>query len=955
VLNTNDSGPGSLRAAIDYANTNPGTTITFDIPKTDPNFNGKWFTITPTTPGGEPPITADGTTIDGGSEAAFLGGKTNPDGPQIEINGSQLSFGAGLNLQSADNTIRSLSIVGFAQPGMDGIHVSNSGNVIEGCDVGVDAGGAVVPNDGGIGIDGSGNQIGAASAGDGNVISGNNGQGINELGGSGNVIEGNFIGTDATGKTAVGNGASGVFLGQGATHNVVGGTNSGARNVISGNAQGGVTLAAGQNTVEGNYIGTDEAGAAALPNGQPGNGGAGVFIGDLNGAAANNNIIDGNLISGNVHGGIAVSNFADSSQQIVGTVIQGNLIGTNGAGNEAIPNGDRGVELSGATQTLIGGTTAVARNVISGNASEGIVIGPEAGSNDNTVAGNYIGTDITGSSAVPNTDTGVIVNGTGNTIGGTDTGARNVISGNGRLGVYLASDDNAVTANYIGTDAAGTGALANGDGSPGAGGLGIQSNSNTVVGNLISGNNTNGVAIGPLPGGTASGNVLHGNLIGTNAAGTSAVPNLGTGVNVFDGTSSTIGGTSSGARNIISGNGGNGFDIGGGSAGITVQGNYVGVDTSGATALGNAGFGINIANAQNTTVTGNVVSGNGKSSGPGFGLNIDGSNGTTVTGNLIGTNAGGSVAIGNVSGGVHVHGASGTVIGGTTAAARNVISGNGFQGVFVDGASSTTIEGNRVGTDVSGTAALANAGPGIQVRDYSTGTVIGGIAAGAGNLISGNGLTGVGLSSVNGAVVEGNLIGTDVSGANPLGNGGNGVSIGGLATSSSNTIGGAAPGAGNVIAFNTHDGVDLYSGTGDTIGSNSIFSNGGLGIDLGDNGVTPNDPGDTDTGPNNLQNFPLLKNANLDPVANQLIVNGSIDTQNPTSITIEFFANSVPTPGADPSGYGEGQTFLGAVTPKSNGKFSAVLPIVPAGAIISATATDANGNTSEFAADIAAK
>jgi parallel beta-helix repeat protein len=156
---------------------------------------------------------------------------------------------------------------------------------------------------------------------------------------------------------------------------------------------------------------------------------------------------------------------------------------------------------------------------------------------------------------------------------------------------------------------------------------------------------------------------------------------------------------------------------------------------------------------------------------------------------------------------------------------------------------------------------------------------------------------------------------------------------------------------GNTIAYNAGLGALVLQGVRNTISRNSIFSNGALGIDLGGDGVTPNDPGDIDTGPNEFMNFPVLKNANADPVANQLIVNGSIDTPNPTSVTIEFFASDV----ADPSGYGEGKTFLGTVTPKSNGKFTAMLPIVSVGTVISATATDANGNTSEFAADVAAK
>ena len=187
---------------------------------------------------------------------------------------------------------------------------------------------------------------------------------------------------------------------------------------------------------------------------------------------------------------------------------------------------------------------------------------------------------------------------------------------------------------------------------------------------------------------------------------------------------------------------------------------------------------------------------------------------------------------------------------------------------------------------------------------------------------------------------------------------------------SQNTLGGIGTTPGtcdgpcNVIAFNATEhaiargGVRLpgSAGTGNAILGNSIFSNLlGLGIDLGARGVTPNDAGDFDTGPNNLQNFPVLRSARLMVLkTKQLIVRGRIDTPNPRTVTIEFFSNPVPTPGGDPSGHGEGAVFLGRVTPNVLGRFTATLPPVLTGTVISATATDANGSTSEFAANIAA-
>jgi parallel beta-helix repeat protein len=168
--------------------------------------------------------------------------------------------------------------------------------------------------------------------------------------------------------------------------------------------------------------------------------------------------------------------------------------------------------------------------------------------------------------------------------------------------------------------------------------------------------------------------------------------------------------------------------------------------------------------------------------------------------------------------------------------------------------------------------------------------------------------------------------------------------------------------AGNLIAYNLSDGIVVgFTGSGNRITGNSIFANGGLGIDLGSggvndfhgDGVTSNDPGDSDIGPNNLMNFPVLTFAKATP--GQLVVKGTIDTPNPKTVTLEFFANPVPTPGGDLSGHGEGAVFLGRVRPNGQGHFTASLPRVRRGTLISATATDAAGNTSEFSANIAAQ
>jgi hypothetical protein len=179
---------------------------------------------------------------------------------------------------------------------------------------------------------------------------------------------------------------------------------------------------------------------------------------------------------------------------------------------------------------------------------------------------------------------------------------------------------------------------------------------------------------------------------------------------------------------------------------------------------------------------------------------------------------------------------------------------------------------------------------------------------------------------------------------------GKGVQI--LEGSHNNTVGGTAAGAGNRIAFNSGVGVDLplsVVGTGNAILGNSIFSNGGLGIDLNDDGVTANDACDADTGSNTLQNFPVITSVTAG--VGSTTVQGTLNSVASTQYRIEFFANDA----CDPSGFGQGKTFLGSsdvMTDGScNGSFDVILPVSVAPTDrITATATDPNNNTSEFSA-----
>ena len=392
-------------------------------------------------------------------------------------------------------------------------------------------------------------------------------------------------------------------------------------------------------------------------------------------------------------------------------------------------------------------------------------------------------------------------------------------------------------------------------------------------------------------------NVVQGNFIGTDATGTVALPNGASGnggVSVGDGGNNTIGGTTPGARNLISGNIGDGIFVGF-AIETTVQGNFIGTDVSGTVALGNTERGVSI-NA-----------------------NVQGSN---------------------------------HLIGGTTTAARNIISGNG-RGIDINGVH-TTVQGNFIGTDVTGTIPLPNSDAGINTNGY---TSIGGLTSTPGtppgNVISGNGTAGIS----GGGFIQGNIIGADSTGTQPLGNA-KGIYIVG----SDSTVGGTVLGARNIIAFNgtlcdVNNAGILASGSSATrnaILGNSIFANGGLGIDLtvpfdGACGITANDDCDTDIGPNNLQNYPVLTSAGSG--GGSTTVQGSLNSASNTTFRIEFFDNHQ----CHPSGNGSGETFITStdvITDSNcNAPITVTFPVtVQSGHAVTATATDPSGNTSEFSA-----
>jgi titin len=509
-----------------------------------------------------------------------------------------------------------------------------TGNVISGNLIGTTADGTAALGNTGGGIllsGGQNNQIGGTTAAERNVISGNGGAGVvlsNFFSAAtGNVVQGNYIGTDVTGAVAPGNSGDGVRIQGVATGNTVGGTAAGAGNVISGNTGDGVEITgagATGNVVVGNFIGTDVSGAADL-----GNAGHGVLV---SGGADDNRIgtnADGtddaaerNVISGNAGDGIRVIDAGTNN-----TVIAGNTIGLNAAGNAAIGNSGGGggiFVVNGPASTLIGGTAPGAGNVISGNNSssgEGVEVENAGGT---MIYGNVIGLDATGTFDLGNKQAGVFLDRAFDTkVGGPTAAHRNVISGNdagyaGGVWMNLAqATNNRVQGNYVGTDKTGTKAVPNtGPGVRLSGGannnlIGTDADGVDDVGerNVISGNQSNGVLF--TDAGTNN-NVVAGNFIGTNAAGTGKLANV-QGVFVQNGASNnTIGGTASGAGNLISGNTANGVVLISGAAGNVVQGNTIGTDVTGTLDRGNTDDGVHVLNAPNNAILGNLISGNNR-------------------------------------------------------------------------------------------------------------------------------------------------------------------------------------------------------------------------------------------------------------------------------------------------------------------------------------------------------
>jgi len=593
-----DGSAGTLRYVIAEANTaDTGTAATPDIINFQEGLSG----------------TIDlSSALPALTDIAEIEAPTVSGTPSITLDGTGAGDGAnGLTISGGSSTVEGLAIVNFSG---NGIQLdTNGGDTVQSCYIGITTADAAGPNgQNGIFIDNTAdNTIGGADAGEGNIISGNDGDGvlIDGLNASNNLLVANFIGTNAAGTAAVGNGDNGIEIRDGANRNTIGGntptsaTFTGTQtqipgkpadgNVISGNGEDGVllTLGAEFNTLSGNFIGTDLAGTSGL-----GNDSNGVAIVD----ADNNSLIGTtfsqdpfvylNLICANGGNGLVI---IDSNN----TTVQANSFGLGDDNATPLGNALDGVLIEGTSaNTQFGGVIPLG-NIVAANGANGVEI---AGTASGTVVFNtFCGLPAFVDAAVGNAGDGILITSTG----GNNLLRTNVISGNVGNGIHISGDASGVqvSEDIIGMDTNGGLPLPNkGDGVL----IDDTAHDNLIGGNqvsvilqnTISSNGGDGIAIV----GNAYDNQVFNSFIGTDITGLDAYGNTDAGVFVGgDAQDNTIGATNSYDQNIISGNLGGGIVLSGTSQGTQVIGNLIGTDRTGLNALANVGDGISIGTSNN--------------------------------------------------------------------------------------------------------------------------------------------------------------------------------------------------------------------------------------------------------------------------------------------------------------------------------------------------------------------
>jgi uncharacterized repeat protein (TIGR01451 family) len=768
----------------------------------------------------------------------------------------------------------------------------------------------------------------------------NSGSGLELNGGTANIVAGCLFGVDPSGTDA--HGSVGLTIND-SSNNRIGGTDPADRNVFSYNFAHGISIMgtqAANNIINGNLIGTDLTGTLREPNfgsgiqiqDAPGN-----FIGGL--AAGARNIIGANGY------GILIT-----GETATGNIIQENYIGADVTGMAALRSRNAGISINSSA-------TTVSRNLVSGNDGFGIVL--EAGASESLVTGNRIGVNSTGG-ALPNGAAGIIIAGDHNRIGGTSPSEANIIANNLDAGVVVASGiDNPIRGNSI---------YGNG-GSP-ANGIDLGRNGltpNDAEDADVGANNLQNFPLITSALGSSSSITIHGTF---NSAAAQSYD-----LDFYANTACATSG--SGEGQVYLGRKSVNTDASGNAAfDVTLNANVSGrfMTATATDALGNSSEFSPCFEAALTIPPATLTVTSTDDNGPGSLRQaiLDSNAHTSSENNRITFNIpGGGLKIIQPASllpaftqpvtidGFSQPGASpNTQSAGDNAAYMIELDGSkvtGFgkvglrftipnlivQGLRITQWSKTGLELASSDCVVAGNFITANTLGGITVS--GSGNRIGGTALAERNIISGNiGGTGIDISSGNGNVILGNLIGTDMTGTAAPGDQFWGVSI---FDGSDNKIGDGTEAGANVIAFHSSDGISIQSGVNNSVRRNTMFSN-FFGIDLGSDDHTPNDAGDTDTGANNLQNFPIITAATGS--GDSTTIEGNLDSAPNTTFTLDFYSSTQ----CNNSGNGEGQFFLGSspVSTDASGKvtFNLRIPAPILGAVLTATATDPNGSTSEF-------
>ncbi len=888
---------------------------------------------------------------------------------------------------------------GHSESETSGLVITSSGNIIRGAQI-VDFPnhGIELSSDAQDNVVGGDRGVGTGLMGQGNLMDGNGGDGVHIRGADvmRNIVAGNYIGADVSGTAALGNHGDGVEISEGAQYNIIGGDTEGERNIITLNRGNGIAIQGSDtmsNTVSGNLIGLDQDGTVDLHaqtlSISPGYAtDTTIFVGteehgifkSIDGGSRWLSVNTG-LNSFNVQALAVSPNYAADQTVFASTAGGGVFKSTDGGGHWVAVNA--GLQAMNVRAFAVSPDYQTDQSIFAGT-NEGVFRSMNGGSDWSAVNSGLIDPSIEALAISPNYATDQTIFASiwgGGVFKSSDMGLNWVAANNGLTTLQITAL--AVSPSYAADQTlfAGTGdgrVFKTGD----RGGSWVSTNfftGLTDVGSVralaitpsyatdknvfVSSNGGHLLVSKSTDGGSSWTHVRNGlsnsdhigylvlspnyatdqtaflsaswnGVFKSNDGGGTWVPasngltelgNFGAGVFVTDGAQwNIIGGDIPSERNVISNNILGGVGIRGADTDHNiVTGNYIGTDATGYLNLGNSWYGVGIQHGVQGSVIGgtatgerNVISGNWL---VGIDINGSGTISNVVIGNFIGTDVTGSAALGNRKAGIGISDWGGCAqqnrIGGTTVEERNIISGNRGDGVAITGGDTinNTVSGNYIGTDATGSLSLGNGGDGVSVGEGAQYNMIGGDSPEERNIVGGNYMNGISIrggAMVN--VVVGNYIGTDASGVAPLPNGANGVSI--LDGASKNTIG-----ISNTIAFNAGDGVDVHGNDtiSNTITRNSIYENARMGISLSNGGNTE---------------LPAPTIVAYDLAA------GMVSGTACGNCTIEIFSD----------GDDEGVLYEGRTTTDGAGSFVFSKGAPLTGPNVTATATDARGNTSEF-------